>query len=252
MNTIDRLYRTTVIDKRAKWEDFRKNHEKLFGLVYATCYRPYKVYRHHQYKDAYKKFKDFTMLQEYGYTGNLALCDQFRHINGSVVECGTWKGGMIAGIASIFNDDRHYCLYDSFEGLPPAVDIDIDRYGRPAKELQKTRINWLAISESTARQAMELSGANNVHIHKGWFNETLPDYNYGPIAILRADGDFYESTMDIFTNLHKHVVKDGLIIIDDYYYWDGCAKAVHDFLSNNQLSDKIRQCPTSYAYIIKS
>ena len=98
---------------------------------------------------------------------------------------------------------------------------------------------------------MELSGARNVHIRKGWFNQTLPQYSGPPIAILRADGDWYESTIDTLTNLYPHVVKGGLIIFDDYYYWDGCAKAVHDFLSKKDLRDRIYQCNDLYAYIVK-
>jgi hypothetical protein len=54
------------------------------------------------------------------YRDNLALCDSVRHIAGAVVECGTWKGGMIAGMASLLGPQRHYYLYGSYEGLPPA------------------------------------------------------------------------------------------------------------------------------------
>jgi len=57
--------------------------------------------------------------------------------------------------------------------------------------------------------------------------------------------------MDILTNLYPYVVKGGLIILDDYYYWEGCAKAVHDFLSTNQLRDKIYQFKNLYAGLIK-
>jgi hypothetical protein len=53
--------------------------------------------------------------------------------------------------------------------------------------------------------------------------------------------------------LAQYVVPGGLIILDDYYYWDGTAKAVHDFLSNNNLIERIRQEQHGgYAYLIKS
>ena len=191
------------------------------------------------------------MLSRRDYVSNLSLCEEFRHLRGAVVECGTWKGGMIAGIATLFDDDRDYYLFDSFEGLPIAQDIDKDRWGQLAKTWQaKSRTN-LRAEESFAQRAMLLSGTRNVHIIKGWFNETLPKYSGHPIAILRADGDWYESTMDILINLYPYVVKDGLIILDDYYYWEGCAKAVHDFLSTNQLRDKIYQFKNLYAGLIK-
>ena len=85
----------------------------------------------------------------------------------------------------------------------------------------------------------------------GWFNETLPKYPGKPIAVLRLDADWYQSTMDVLTYLYPHVVQDGVIIIDDYYYWQGCALAVHDFLSANKLAEQIRQFRESYAYMIK-
>jgi O-methyltransferase len=59
--------------------------------------------------------------------------------------------------------------------------------------------------------------------------------------------------MDILRNLYPYVViKGGLIISDDYYYWEGCARAVHDFLSRNQLRDKIYQSNNLYAYLTNS
>ena len=79
----------------------------------------------------------------------------------------------------------------------------------------------------------------------------MPTYDGGPIAILRMDGDFYESTMDTLNNLYDPVVPGGVIIIDDYYYWQGARMAVHDFLSQHKLIDSIYQHRDLYAYILK-
>ena len=54
------------------------------------------------------------------YIANLVLSGRAAGVPGAIVECGTWKGGMIAGIASLLGASREYYLYDSFEGLPPA------------------------------------------------------------------------------------------------------------------------------------
>ena len=88
-------------------------------------------------------------------------------------------------------------------------------------------------------------------IHKGWFSETLQGYSGGNIAILRMDGDWYESTIDILNHLFEKVNEGGLIIIDDYFSWDGCSKAVHDFLAENKLPNRVRQYNNKVAYIIK-
>lgn len=250
MFSIDQLYVRFVLSKRGNWDSFRTQHPRLFRSL-CLGYRLYKGSRYLRYRRIYARFSDCTMIRRRGYVANLALCDQFRHLPGAVVECGTWKGGMIAGIATLFKDDRDYYLFDSFEGLPVPQDIDKDGGGQSAKAWQANSNHNCRAEESFAQRAMLLSGARNVHIIKGWFNKTLPNYSGKPIAILRADGDWYESTMDILTNLYPYVIKGGLIILDDYYYWEGCAKAIHDFLSRNQLRDKIYQSNNLYAYIVK-
>ena len=70
--------------------------------------------------------------------------------------------------------------------------------------------------------------------------------------MLRLDGDWYESTICILENLYDKVAANGLILIDDYYDWDGCSRAVHDFLSDQKLPERIRQSRYGgVAYIVK-
>lgn len=103
-----------------------------------------------------------------------------------------------------------------------------------------------------ARQAMILSQTPEYKIIKGWFSETLPRFKPDePIAILRLDGDWYKSTMECLENLYQYVAPGGIIIIDDYYVWDGCTKAVHNFLSKNQITDRIFSTEHNVCYIVK-
>jgi hypothetical protein len=71
------------------------------------------------------------------------------------------------------------------------------------------------------------------------------------IAILRLDGDWYESTMTCLAHLYDKVNPGGLIILDDYYMWDGCSKALHDFMSERKLDVKIRQYDNQICYLVK-
>lgn len=242
------------------WSSFKTKHPAIFkGLSYG--YRAYRSYKTIQYRRIYATFKPFTMLQSHSYINNLSLCDQYRTIKGTVVEAGTWKGGMIAGIAKLFGPTRAYYLYDSFQGLPPASKEDAFPDGYSAiswqKDLKKpewqgrTGLGNLAVDMSFAQQAMKLSAVTNYKITPGWFKDTLPTYDGGPIAILRMDGDFYESLMDTLNNLYEKVVPGGIIIIDDYYYWQGARKAVHDFLSQRKLVDTIHQHRDGYPYLLK-
>lgn len=176
------------------------------------------------------------MIPRKAYVANLELCRHYKKVDGDIAECGTWKGGMIAGIAMVFGNDRTYHLFDSFEGLPEVKEID----GVKAKKLQEnedgTFDNCVA-HERDALLALSKAGIDRYVIHKGWFNQTMTNLQFpNGLAILRLDGDWYDSTMTCLTYLYPLVNTGGLIVIDDYYVWEGCSKAVHDYLSSHKLS----------------
>lgn len=201
----------------------------------------------------YLRFREFSMIPAKIFIANLKLCEKFKRVPGCVVECGVWRGGMIGAIAKMLGRDRWYYLFYSFEGLPPAREID----GKAAQAWQADRDHphyWdnCRAEMSFAEESMRLSGARHYRLVKGWFAETLPGFKpQMPIAVLRMDGDWYDSTTQILNDLYHLVEKGGLILIDDYLVWDGCSRAVHDFLSKNSLPDKIRQTPEGVVYIIK-
>jgi O-methyltransferase len=208
------------------------------------------------FREIFRKFRDHTMIHESKYISNLELVWTFRQTPGCVVECGVWRGGMIAGIADVLGPQRDYFLFDSFEGLPAAREID----GASALawqgnlESQKYRNNCTA-SEEEAGAAMKRSRAASYSLIKGWFNETVPAFNPpSPIAVLRLDGDWYDSTRVCLENLVPQVADGGVIIIDDYYEWNGCARAVNEFISRAESPDeviRVRQFHDRVAYLVK-
>ena len=99
---------------------------------------------------------------------------------------------------------------------------------------------------------MGRSGARHVNYVKGWFKDTVPALSLSqPVAILRLDGDWYDSTMQCLTGLYGQVCSGGIIIIDDYHFWEGCTRATHDFLSSRKLIARLRETPHGVAYIVK-
>ena len=195
------------------------------------------------YESIYSRYSNYTMIKIHDYIANLRLADNHRGVKGCVVECGTWRGGMIAGIADMLGSSRSYFLFDSFEGLPEAVEID----GLAALAWQKDKdgpnyFDNCTASAETAAKAMSLSGAKQYQLIKGWFRNTLPSFvPPEPIALLRLDADWYDSTMACLENLHPHMAPDGIILVDDYYTWDGCSKAVHSFLAKEVSPARITQ-----------
>lgn len=208
-----------------------------------------------KYSSIYFKFRRFTMNPPVTYLHNLMLAEKFKHVDGAIIECGTWRGGMIAGIGQLFNQpNREYYLFDSFEGLPEPTKEDGDRaFEWQADTTSDEYFDNCSAEMSFAEEATKLAGMKNVNIIKGWFNETLPNYDKNKkIAILRLDGDWYDSTMQCLENLYDSVVIGGLIIIDDYYAWDGCTRAIHDFLSQNGIADRICSFNNDVCYIVKT
>jgi O-methyltransferase len=189
----------------------------------------------------FQRFAEFTMIPRETYFANLALAERARPVPGCVIECGVWRGGMSAGLVSVLGPERAYFLFDSFEGLPAAAAID----GAAAIAWQKdtggrTYYDNCSAAPEFAERAMRLAGATAFTLVRGWFNSTVPAFvPPAPIALLRLDGDWYESTMTCLDGLFDHVAPGGLIVLDDYYAWDGCSRAVHDFLSKRKATERI-------------
>jgi hypothetical protein len=184
------------------------------------------------------------MVHPQWYVDNMRLAERVRkaELQGCVVECGVWRGGMIAGLATLLGADRDYFLFDSFEGLPPAKQVD----GKNALCWQANTgaaeyFDNCTASPEFAGEAMRIAGARSFSLLKGWFNETLPKFKPpSPIALLRLDGDWYESTMVCLVHLFDEVAPGGIVILDDYYTWDGCSRALHDFLSKRSAVERVR------------
>lgn len=195
----------------------------------------------------YWKYRDFTMMDRLAFFENLSLCKEARGLDGDIVECGTWRGGMSAAMAEILRDGaarKTSVLFDSYEGLPPPGPSDGAKAFTWAQDTASPRyFDNCTASEADARRAMSLSGVEGYRIFPGWFEETLHKYaSENPrIAVLRLDGDWYESTMTCLQNLFPRVVPGGVVIIDDYGYWEGCTRAVHDYLSREARPEAVQR-----------
>lgn len=205
------------------------------------------------YSKLFQKYSEYTMIKPNHYVSNLTLASRFKDIEGCIVECGVWRGGMIAGLAEVFGKDRRYYLFNSFQGLPEPKVIDGDGALEWSRNKQgRTYYDNCKAEISYAKDAMKLTGAHDYQCVEGWFNETIPNFEFNDkIAFLRLDADWYESTMICFQNLYELVATGGCIVIDDYYAWDGCSRAVHDYLSVSKSTSRIYQTKTGVSYIIK-
>lgn len=162
-------------------------------------------------------------------------------IPGDIVECGVWRGGSMQAAAMALlqagSTSRDLYLFDTFEGMPPPSEVDRRRDGRSAAELlasaDKDAPVWAVADLDDVRQGMEAVGypADKVHYVKGLVEDTVPDQAPDVISILRLDTDWYASTRHELTHLYPRLSSGGVLIIDDYGYWQGSRKAVEEFLA---------------------
>lgn len=166
-------------------------------------------------------------------------------IPGDLVECGVWRGGasilMRAVLAAYGDKTRRVWLADSFEGVPPpdTVNYEADKLPRFALGLHHAA-PVLAVSEAEVRANFERYNLldDQVRFLPGWFKDTLQDAPIDQIAVLRLDGDLYESTIQALDALYPRLSPGGFCIIDDYNL-DGCRQAVADYRAKHGISSEI-------------
>ncbi|CAM5481166.1 TylF/MycF/NovP-related O-methyltransferase [Streptomyces fimicarius] len=164
-----------------------------------------------------------------------------RHnIPGDIVECGVWRGGSMQACArtllSVGETERDLYLFDTYEGMTPPTAEDLRRDGRPAQELLdaqgKDRPIWAVASLEDVKAGFENIPypKERVHYVQGRVEDTVPAQAPEQISILRLDTDWYASTKHELDHLYGRLVSGGVLLIDDYGYWQGSRQAVDEFL----------------------
>jgi hypothetical protein len=177
-----------------------------------------------------------------------ALYQAVRHvtraaIEGDVVECGVWRGGssMLAALTLLESGDRARLiwLYDTFEGMPDPGEWDRDPRGaKMTDEWERHRHKtddavFAYASIADVRDNMDTTGfpRERTRLVKGKVEDTIPGTTPERIALLRLDTDWYESTRHELEHLYPLLAPGGVLIIDDYGYWQGARKAVDEWLA---------------------
>jgi hypothetical protein len=198
-------------------------------------------------RQALKVVDEYTMTS---YERMITLWQQVRYLDfaqiaGCMVECGAWQGGASGMMALAHLADgipfRPLHLFDSFTGLP---EPDARQDGGIAVEYADGKAfgNLVSIGQCVGSLEINQYLINQVikypqeltHYHVGWFQDTVSSVaeKIGPIALLRLDGDWYESTKICLEAFYPQMSSGGIVVIDDYGKWPGCRKAVDEFMSS--------------------
>lgn len=170
-------------------------------------------------------------------------------VEGDFIETGVWRGGatiFMKGCLQAYGDTtRRVFVADSFQGLPPP---DAEKYPEDAGDRHFT-LEHLAVSEDQVRANFQRYGLldDRIIFLKGWFKDTLSGAPIDKLALMRLDGDMYESTMDALVPLYDKLSVGGFCIIDDYAL-EGCRKAVDEFRSRHGITAPIQKVDWSGVY----
>ena len=193
----------------------------------------------------------YTLVGVGGLEATYELCREMDRsgVPGDCIELGVARGGCGALMARAIFDDapaprgRTLWLFDSYEGLPEPTEMDFDgaETGDHLRPLPKG--SCLGTLDEVRRLILDDVRApeDRVRFVKGWFDKTVPSEGprIGRIAVLRIDGDWYESTKVCLEGLYDQVSTGGAVIIDDYLSCFGCRRAVDEFIASRRLQVEV-------------
>ncbi len=174
-------------------------------------------------------------------------------VPGDLIEAGVWRGGAAILMRAVLKchgvSDRRVWLADSFEGLPapnpeeyPADQgLELSGGARLAASVEQVKANF-------ARYGLF---DDDVEFLVGWFKDTLPNAPIEQLALVRLDGDLYESTMDAITALYPRLSVGGYLIVDDYNspVWSkACGRAIRDYRAAHNITEPIQEIDWTGVY----
>lgn len=199
------------------------------------------------FKQIYEIASPFTMTSP---ERMRALYESVVYINknnleGAYVECGVYKGGSVMNMALTqlnFGKPTHIYLYDTFEGMTPQGDFDINHAGVPASKILKNPSKMCICGLAEVKKNLSLTGYPQefLHYRKGDVGVTLKEDGLPTrISLLRLDTDWYQSTKVSLEVLYPRLVRGGVLILDDYGYWKGARKATDEYFASLDITPKL-------------
>jgi len=205
-------------------------------------------------KNLFEISSDYTMTSNERIFSLMKSIDFIRQNNvpGDFVECGVWRGGnliIFQKFVEKYNLNKKIYAYDTFEGMSKPEEIDKTFDGKSSIELLEKlneknvdRNNNILVADCSLEKVKEnfkkFSSQENLICIKGKVEETLKKKENLPnkISILRLDTDWYSSTKKELEILFPLLERNGILIIDDYGYWQGAKKAVDEYFKDKNVA----------------
>jgi predicted O-methyltransferase YrrM len=183
-----------------------------------------------------------TYLDQRALIDLATIARQSRDKRGVIVEAGSALGGSAIVLAAAKKSGTPLHLYDVFGTIPPPTQADGEAASRRFEEIASGRSSGIGGElyygyRSDLLDAMRTAfcdagldpEANEVVFHPGLFDDTMDIRE--PVVLAHLDCDWYDSVSTCLDRIWPRLVPNGVIVIDDYAYWDGCRRAVDDFVA---------------------
>lgn len=168
-------------------------------------------------------------------------------ITGDCLEAGIALGGSAIVICSLMGPRRRWAGYDVFGMIPPPGEADGEdshaRYqtilsgqskGLGGGEYYGYQDDLYGTLLSTFKAFGQAVDGQRVSLHRGLFEDTLRFSDEQRIAFAHIDCDWHDPVKLCLERIHPVLQNGGFIVADDYHDYDGCRRAVHDFLSDKR------------------
>ncbi len=212
-----------------------------------------------------RRVKPFTATSPERIVG---LVDAVRYITknsieGSIAECGVWRGGSIMTIAwtllELGDTSRDLYLYDTFEGMSAPTEKDRMADGSAVSDVLSkmdrnagTNLWAYAPLEAVKRNVLSTGyPAEKLHFVQGKVEDTLPGSAPEKLALLRLDTDWYESTRHEMIHLYPRLCSRGVLIVDDYGDWQGARQAVDEYFAAQPFTPLFSRMDTTGRMLVK-
>jgi O-methyltransferase len=169
---------------------------------------------------------------------------QRKRVPGDFIECGVALGGSAILLASLLGPQRRFHGYDVFETIPapgPQDESDAHRRYEVIKSGASTGIgggeyygymkNLRDVVMGNFRKYGFDVDDRRIHLHRGLFQDTLHFQADARVALAHIDCDWYEPVKLCLERIYPRLAVGGCMILDDYNDYQGCKKAVDEFLA---------------------
>ena len=213
------------------------------------------IKKHFDYENAYMLSAPVERIGKL--ISRVELFNKIKNIPGAIIECGVFKGSSLSQFVKLralygHSSSKKIIAFDTFGKFPEKCNIDDRKYLKSFL----SEAGDQSIDENELLEIFKQLGVDkNLDLIKGNILKTLPKFieknKHLKISLLHIDVDTYDPTKICLEILYPHVVKNGVIILDDYGAFPGANKAIDEFFKNKPNTIKTLPYSNNISYVIK-